>query len=88
MKHTFLVFLALAVAAHADVKIESIALPMRDTVKQVGAEHRIERTVDRQPLWLAQTPQAFRLSVLRAARRDERIAAQLAGDATLSGSRA
>ena len=37
-----------------------VALPMRDTVKQVGAEHRIERTVDRQPLWLAQTPQAFR----------------------------
>lgn len=37
-----------------------IALPMRDTVKQVGMEHRIERTVDRKPLWLAQTPQAFR----------------------------
>ena len=37
-----------------------VALPMRDTVKQVGMEHRIERTVDRRPLWLAQTPQAFR----------------------------
>ena len=37
-----------------------VALPMRDTVKQVGAEHRIEQTVDRRPLWLAQTPQAFR----------------------------
>lgn len=37
-----------------------IALPMRDTVKQVGMERRIERTVDRKPLWLAQTPQAFR----------------------------
>lgn len=37
-----------------------VALPMRDTVKQVGTEHRIERTVDRRPLWLAQTPQAFR----------------------------
>ncbi len=37
-----------------------IALPMRDTVKQVGLEHRIERTVDRKSLWLAQTPQAFR----------------------------
>lgn len=37
-----------------------IALPMRDTVKQVGLDHRIERTVDREPLWLAQTPQAFR----------------------------
>jgi 2-C-methyl-D-erythritol 4-phosphate cytidylyltransferase len=37
-----------------------IALPMRDTVKQIGVDHVIERTVDRRPLWLAQTPQAFR----------------------------
>jgi 2-C-methyl-D-erythritol 4-phosphate cytidylyltransferase len=44
-----------------------VALPMRDTVKQVGAERRIERTVDRQPLWLAQTPQAFRRDRLLAA---------------------
>jgi 2-C-methyl-D-erythritol 4-phosphate cytidylyltransferase len=44
-----------------------VALPMRDTVKQVGAERRIERTVDRQPLWLAQTPQAFRRDHLLAA---------------------
>lgn len=46
-----------------------IALPMRDTVKQVGKEHRIERTVDRQPLWLAQTPQAFRRDQLLNAHR-------------------
>jgi 2-C-methyl-D-erythritol 4-phosphate cytidylyltransferase len=37
-----------------------IAVPMRDTVKQVGADQLIERTIDRAPLWLAQTPQAFR----------------------------
>lgn len=37
-----------------------VALPMRDTVKQVGADGAIERTVDRRSLWLAQTPQAFR----------------------------
>lgn len=37
-----------------------IALPMRDTVKCVGADGVIQRTVDRRPLWLAQTPQAFR----------------------------
>ena len=37
-----------------------VALPMRDTVKQVGLNGVIERTVDRRPLWLAQTPQAFR----------------------------
>jgi 2-C-methyl-D-erythritol 4-phosphate cytidylyltransferase len=37
-----------------------IALPMRDTVKQVRPDRVIERTVDRTSLWLAQTPQAFR----------------------------
>lgn len=46
-----------------------IALPMRDTVKQVGADHVIQRTVDRRPLWLAQTPQAFRRSWLQEAHR-------------------
>lgn len=46
-----------------------IALPMRDTVKQVGEDHFIERTVDRKPLWLAQTPQAFRRDWLDEAHR-------------------
>jgi 2-C-methyl-D-erythritol 4-phosphate cytidylyltransferase len=46
-----------------------IALPMRDTVKQVGADRVIERTVDRRPLWLAQTPQAFRREWLYEAHR-------------------
>lgn len=46
-----------------------IALPMKDTVKQVGADHVIERTVDRQALWLAQTPQAFRRDWLLVAHR-------------------
>lgn len=46
-----------------------IALPMKDTVKQVGTDQVIERTVDRRPLWLAQTPQAFRRDWLLAAHR-------------------
>jgi 2-C-methyl-D-erythritol 4-phosphate cytidylyltransferase len=46
-----------------------IALPMRDTVKQVGSDHVIQRTVDRRPLWLAQTPQAFRRLWLQEAHR-------------------
>jgi 2-C-methyl-D-erythritol 4-phosphate cytidylyltransferase len=46
-----------------------VALPMKDTVKQVGANHVIERTIDRRPLWLAQTPQAFRRDWLLAAHR-------------------
>ena len=50
-----------------------IALPMRDTVKYVGADHVIERTVDRRPLWLAQTPQAFRRDWLQEAHRRAQI---------------
>jgi 2-C-methyl-D-erythritol 4-phosphate cytidylyltransferase len=46
-----------------------IALPMRDTVKQVAANRVIERTIDRKPLWLAQTPQAFRRDWLEEAHR-------------------
>lgn len=46
-----------------------VAIPMRDTVKQVGADRLIECTVDRRSLWLAQTPQAFRFALLREAHR-------------------
>jgi 2-C-methyl-D-erythritol 4-phosphate cytidylyltransferase len=46
-----------------------IALPMGDTVKQVGGDRLIERTMDRKPLWLAQTPQAFRRDWLDEAHR-------------------
>lgn len=46
-----------------------VALPMRDTVKQVGPDGMIERTVDRAPLWLAQTPQAFRRDWIETAHR-------------------
>lgn len=48
------------VAAARKAGAAIIALPMRDTVKQVRTDGTIERTVDRTPLWLAQTPQAFR----------------------------
>jgi 2-C-methyl-D-erythritol 4-phosphate cytidylyltransferase len=47
-----------------------IALPMRDTVKQVRTDGTIERTVDRTPLWLAQTPQAFRRDWIEAAHKN------------------
>jgi 2-C-methyl-D-erythritol 4-phosphate cytidylyltransferase len=46
-----------------------IALPVRDTVKQVRTDGMIERTVDRTPLWLAQTPQAFRRDWIETAHR-------------------
>jgi 2-C-methyl-D-erythritol 4-phosphate cytidylyltransferase len=42
------------------------ALPVRETLKK-AADAWVERTVDREGLWAAQTPQVFRLGPLRAA---------------------
>ncbi len=42
------------------------ALPVRETLKK-AADAWVERTVDREGLWAAQTPQVFRLGALRAA---------------------
>jgi len=40
------------------------ALPVVDTLKEVDASGRITRTIDRDGLWRAQTPQAFPLRVI------------------------
>ena len=52
-------------ACLADVAGGLLALPVADTVK-AGAE-RVERTVPRDGLWLAQTPQMFRAGLLQTA---------------------
>ncbi len=44
-----------------------LALPVRDTVKQVGQGQEIEATLARDRLWRALTPQMFRLGMLREA---------------------
>jgi 2-C-methyl-D-erythritol 4-phosphate cytidylyltransferase len=44
-----------------------IALPVKDTIKKSSSGNYIERTVSRESLWLAQTPQAFRYDVLKRA---------------------
>lgn len=41
-----------------------LALPVKPTLKEVGPDHHIRRTVPRTMIWEAQTPQAFKLSVL------------------------
>lgn len=43
------------------------ALPVKDTIKVVDADGRVVSTPDRRGLFAAQTPQAFRLEVLREA---------------------
>jgi 2-C-methyl-D-erythritol 4-phosphate cytidylyltransferase len=44
-----------------------LAIPVRDTLKQVPSENQIEKTVSRELLWQAQTPQIARLHVLKSA---------------------
>lgn len=45
------------------------AIPLHDTVKRATPDGMIETTLDRQQLWSAQTPQAFKLELLREAHR-------------------
>lgn len=47
-----------------------LAIPLNDTVKRADAEKRIERTLDREGLWAAQTPQFFPLHRLARALAD------------------
>ncbi|RMH06965.1 MAG: 2-C-methyl-D-erythritol 4-phosphate cytidylyltransferase [Nitrospirae bacterium] len=46
-----------------------VAIPLHDTVKRVKPDRIIERTIPREELWLAQTPQAFEKSLLVKAHR-------------------
>jgi 2-C-methyl-D-erythritol 4-phosphate cytidylyltransferase len=45
------------------------ALPIRETVKQVGEDGCVEATVNREILWRAQTPQVFRRPIFERAHR-------------------
>jgi 2-C-methyl-D-erythritol 4-phosphate cytidylyltransferase len=54
------------------------ALPVVDTLKEVDADGRIVRTVEREGLWRAQTPQGFPREIIVRAHRDaqaQRLAA-------------
>ncbi len=42
-----------------------LAIPVRDTLKQVVEDHQIEKTVSRDLLWQAQTPQVAKISILK-----------------------
>ena len=56
------------------------ALPVVDTLKEVDAEGRVLRTVDRARLWRAQTPQAFPRPMLEEAHAEARRAGVTATD--------
>ena len=44
-----------------------LAAPVAETLKRVDGQHRVQATLSRQGLWLAQTPQVFRRDWLEAA---------------------
>ena len=44
-----------------------VAIPITDTVKRVNDRREVVETIPREELWAAQTPQAFRVSLLRSA---------------------
>lgn len=46
------------------------AVPVRDTIKQVGDEREVVSTPARESLWAAQTPQVFRRELLERAHRE------------------
>ena len=57
----------------SEVGAAVVAIPMRDTVKQVGEDGFIRETIDRRSLWLAQTPQAFNIALLREVHRKAQL---------------
>lgn len=44
-----------------------LAVPARDTLKQVNSDGRVTKTIDRSAIWHALTPQMFRLGLLEQA---------------------
>ena len=50
-----------------------LAVPAHDTLKRVSPDGRVEATIDRGQVWLAQTPQMFRLGPLRGALREAAV---------------
>jgi 2-C-methyl-D-erythritol 4-phosphate cytidylyltransferase len=56
-----------SVAVAAAVGGALVAIPVKDTIKQVDESNTVLATVPRQSLWLAQTPQTFRVPLIRAA---------------------
>lgn len=56
------------------------ALPVVDTLKEVSPDGRILRTVSRESLWRAQTPQAFPRTMIEEAYREARTARSYATD--------
>jgi len=60
-----------------------LAVPVQDTLKRSGDGQRVEATVSRKGLWLAQTPQVFRRDLLEKAYADRARHGDVTDDAQL-----
>lgn len=62
----------------------TVGVPIKDTIKEVDEQGRVQRTLERNRLWAIQTPQAFPAELLRAAH-EESVKSGRSGtdDATL-----
>ena len=65
-------FLQVCLAATEGKDACVLAVPSSDTLKQVLPDGRIVKTLPRDAVWQAQTPQGFRLGLIRAAHRKAR----------------
>ena len=70
-------------AADDDAAGVTAATPVTDTIKQVGEEGVVGRTLERSGLWAVQTPQAFRAEALRDALSEPDSLPQASDDAML-----
>ena len=70
-------------AAEEDAAAVIAATPVTDTIKQVGDEGQVDRTLERSGLWAVQTPQVFRADALREALADPDSLPDASDDAML-----
>jgi 2-C-methyl-D-erythritol 4-phosphate cytidylyltransferase len=70
------------IAAARETGAAVAAQPMTDTVKESGDGKLIERTLDRARLWTVQTPQTFRLEIIKQALNEVRRKGLLVTDDT------
>jgi len=57
-----------------------LAMPVADTLKRVAEDRRIRSTLERKSVWMAQTPQVFRFSVIWQAHQAARKAGYIGTD--------
>ena len=61
-----------------------LAVPIADTIKQVDPQHKVEATISRKGMWLAQTPQVFRREwLVEAYARRHELGKEITDDAQL-----